>query len=93
MKKKKKIHYVSIFSHLEEVKESNKRCFAHMFLSVSEEEPSCDACVQQLWVFLGQRDQVKTLLSTVPATEKCPIRFVRPRRPWRKQWQSFKGVK
>ena len=55
-----------------------------MFLPVSEEEPSCDACVQQLRVFLGQRDQVKTLLPTVPATEKRPIGFVNPRRPWKK---------
>ncbi len=76
--------YFFIFPHLEEVKESNKWCFAYMFLPVSEEEPSCDACIQQLGVFLGQRDQVKTLLSTVPATEKRPVCFVHPWRPWKK---------
>lgn len=32
-------------SHLEEIKESNQRCFTNMLLTVSEEEPSCDACV------------------------------------------------
>ena len=56
-----------------------------MFLPVPEEEPSCDACVQQLRVFLGQRDQVKTFLSAVPATEERTICLVHPRRPWKKE--------
>lgn len=76
--------YLFIFAHLEEVKESNKWCFANLLLPVSEEKPSCDGCVQQLGVFLGQSDQVKALLSTVPATEKRPVSFVDPRRPWKK---------
>jgi len=87
--KEHKCAKASGFPHLKEVKESNERCFAHMFLPVSEEEPPCDACVQQLWVVLGQRDQLKTLLATVPTTEKRPIGFINPRRPWRKVNQAL----
>lgn len=81
--RRKKGFIYACFPHLKEVKESNKRCLAYVFLPVSEKEPCCDSCIQQLWVFLGQRDQLKTLLSTVPTTEKCPICFVSPRRPWK----------
>lgn len=59
-----------------------------MFLPVSEEEPRCDACVQQLRVRLGQQDQLKTLLAAVPTTEKCLLHFISPRRPWRKVVQK-----
>lgn len=79
------IIYSFIFSHLKELKESNKWYFSYVFLPVSEEEPSCDACVQQLRVLLGQRDQVKTFLSTVTATEERTICLVHPRRPWKKK--------
>lgn len=69
--------------HLEEVKESHEGCFAHILLSVPEEKPSCDPSIQQLRVFLGQWNQVKPLLSTVPPTEKRLLCFISPRRPWK----------
>lgn len=59
-----------------------------MFLSVSEEEPPGDAGVQQLRVCLGQGDQLETLLSTVPTTEKRPLGFISPHGTW----QEVDGV-
>ena len=80
----------AIFPHLEEVKESNKRCFSNLFLPVPEEEPAGDAGVQQLWVLLGQGGQVEPLLTAVPTAEERLLRFVGPGRPCRTKNQRTK---
>ena len=69
--------------HLEEVKESNKRCFSNLLLPIPEEEPASDPGVQQLRVFLGQGGQVEPLLTAVPTAEESLLRFVPPGRPCR----------
>lgn len=72
----------STFSHLEEVEESHKWCFAHLFFPVSKEEPPCDAGVQQLRGFLGQRHELEALFPTVSSTEKTLSSFINPRGTW-----------
>jgi len=78
-----------LFPHLEEVKEADERRLADVFLAVPEEEPARDAGVQQLGALLGQSRQVEALLPAVPAAEKRLVRFVNPRRPWRKMFQML----
>lgn len=69
-----------LFPHLKEVKKANKGRFADKFLHVPEEEPGCDARIQQLRAFLGERNEVESLLSAVAAAEKSLGCFVIPRR-------------